>query len=76
MRIFDLVRNEDESGISGTGYIAEGVEFSDGTCVMRWLTNTASTALYANVNELVKIHGHQGKTIVVFADGERVLDIG
>lgn len=74
MRTFLLERTEDESGVSGTGEVAEGVQFSDGLCVMRWLTTTTSTAIYRSVKELISIHGHQGKTVVVFADGERVSD--
>ncbi len=36
MKQFHLVRTEDESGVSGTGYVAEGVIFSNGWCVLRW----------------------------------------
>ena len=75
MRIFNLHRAEDESGVSGTGVVTEGVEFSDGTCVMRWLTSTKSTAFYNSINELVQIHGHEGRTVAVFDDGEVVSDI-
>jgi len=34
MRTFFLERIEDETGISGTGIVAEGVEFSDGQIAM------------------------------------------
>lgn len=65
-RLFQLVRHEDETGISGTGAVAEGVKFSDGTCVLRWLTEHSSTAVYASISELEAIHGHNGKTEVVW----------
>jgi hypothetical protein len=68
MRRFHLQRQEDTSGISGTGNVAQGVEFDDGTCAMRWLTEFRSTALYDNIRDLVKIHGHNGATIVVWID--------
>jgi hypothetical protein len=68
LRRFYLVRDEDETGISGTGVVAEGLEFSDGSCVMRWLTDTTSTAIYRNVNDLIAIHGHGGKTTVGWID--------
>lgn len=64
MKLFDLVRDEDESGVSGTGTVAQGVVFDDGTAVIRWLTKFASTAVYNSVDELIAIHGHGGKTIV------------
>jgi hypothetical protein len=66
MKLFYLQRNEDASGVSGTGRVAEGVQFSDGTCVMRWLTYVSSIGHYANMDDLVFIHGHEGRTIVVF----------
>lgn len=64
MKMFNLVRSEDVSGVSGTGRVAEGVEFSDGVVVIRWLTDLSSTAIYKNRNELVAIHGHDGRTVV------------
>jgi len=75
VRKFNLYRAEDASGVSGTGVVTEGVEFSDGTCVMRWLTSIASTGFYDNIVELVKIHGHEGRTVAVFEDGETVTDL-
>lgn len=68
MRMFDLIRTEDATGISGTGQVAEGVVFSDGTCAMRWRTSTASTGFYDSVEDLIIIHGHGGKTQVVYHD--------
>ena len=68
MRRFVLDRVEDESGVSGTGEVAEGVQFFDGTCAMRWRTVTASTAVYGSIADIEEIHGHGGKTIVRFLD--------
>lgn len=66
MKTFYLQRNDDESGVSGTGKVAQGVQFDDGTCAMRWLTKTSSTATYNSIDDLESIHGHNGKTVVVF----------
>jgi hypothetical protein len=66
VRLFNLVRETDVSGVSGTGVVAEGVVFSDGTAVLRWLTATASTAIYASIWSLRDIHGHGGATQVVW----------
>ncbi len=66
MNLFNLVRETDVSGVSGTGVVAEGVQFSDGTCAMRWRTNLASTAVYFSIQDLETIHGHEGATKVVF----------
>lgn len=61
-RLFRLVRESDETGISGTGHIADGVIFTDGTCALRWRSEYRSTALYGSFTDLLKIHGHGGKT--------------
>lgn len=68
MRNFVLDRNVDASGVSGTGTVAQGVEFDDGTCAMRWLTKHRSTALYNSILELELIHGHEGATTVRWLD--------
>ncbi len=72
MERFWLERTEDETGVSGTGTVAEGVVFWDGTVVMRWRTGTASTAIYSSIEDVVTIHGHGGKTQVVMIDGHQV----
>lgn len=74
MRTFKLVRTEDFSGVSGTGEVAEGVEFANKKAVMCWDTKTSSIAVYENVYDLVAIHGHEGRTKVVFEDGEVISD--
>jgi hypothetical protein len=65
-RTFKLVRDEDETGISGTGVVAEGMEFSNGMCAMSWLTAMHSVAVYPNVRQLESIHGHNGRARVVY----------
>lgn len=75
MRTFKLVRREDFSGVSGTGEVAEGVEFNNGKCVMCWDTLTSSIAIYENVHDLVAIHGHEGRTFVQFDNGAIVSDL-
>jgi hypothetical protein len=67
---FYLKRIEDESGISGTGIVARGVILPSGACVMEWLTFHSSIALYKNIEDVEKIHGHNGKTLVVLGDPE------
>ena len=72
-RRFYIQRNEDVHGLSGTGRVAEGVKFPDGTCVIKWNSNTSSIAIYNNIEELEYLHGHDGKTIVVWIDS--ILDV-
>lgn len=65
MRTFELHRDTDETGVSGTGIVAEVVEFDDGTCALRWMTECRSTAVYASIGDVEKIHGHGGQTRLV-----------
>ena len=69
MRRFVLDRKEDVSGTSGVGVVAEGVQFTDGTAVLRWTVGSRSTAIYNSVEELMEIHGHDGKTLLRWVDG-------
>jgi hypothetical protein len=71
---FVVQRDEDVSGISGDGIVAEGARFSDGWVVTHWLDkppmNEPKTDVWHNkgVTPFRRIHGHGGKTRVVWAD--------
>ena len=60
--MFQMYRLEDESGVSGTGLVAEGVQFETGKCVVGWLTDIHSVAIYDRMEDVEYIHGHDGKT--------------
>lgn len=62
MRRFVLVRTRDVTGVSGVGEVAEGVEFSDHSAVLRWKSKgkPTSTVFYDNVDDLIHIHDHRG----------------
>jgi hypothetical protein len=63
IRVGRIKRHEDVHGISGTGdHLAEVVEFSDGSCVVRWLGKDAMTNVAAGVKNVTNVHGHGGKT--------------
>ena len=67
MRTFELHREIDVSGVSGTGVVAEGVEFSDGTAVVRWIVGKhRSTVAWESVAAVEAIHGHGGATTIVW----------
>lgn len=63
-----LIRHEDVSGISGTGVVAYGVQFPDGTLVLRWDTKVRSTTVYDSLEDLIEITGHGGRTTVELLD--------
>jgi len=66
MQIFYLDRIEDESGISGTGHVADGVIFDDGVCVLHWKFGE-STNVYNSIEQVDRVHGHGGKTKIIYA---------
>lgn len=63
MRCFKLNRAIDDSGVSGTGIVASGVVFDDGTTILHWeVTEVHSTTVYKSSSDMLKIHGHYGHT--------------
>ena len=66
MKLFWLKRSKDISGVSGVGIVAEGVQFHDGQCVISWFGQLHSINVYPDVETLVRIHGHEGTTEVVW----------
>lgn len=71
MKRFVLNRVVDISGVSGTGLVAEGVQFSNNKCAVTWLVGTSSVAVYDNLDDVKAIHGHGGNTEIIFIDEER-----
>lgn len=75
IRTFEVRRDVDVSGISGTGLVAEGVLFSDGKCVTRWIDQapmfegTVTTWDRLTAAGVEKIHGHNGQTVLVWTNG-------
>lgn len=63
-RMFVLNRKEDATGTSGTGVVAEGIEFSNGQCAVHWLSQLETVSVYANVRVVERLRGHDGRTTV------------
>jgi hypothetical protein len=70
-RRFKLVRHVDVSGVSGTGVVAEGVEWSDGSVALHWRGRWPTTTVYESggVDAVLAIHGHAGATQLTWDDG-------
>jgi len=66
VRTFHLLRLEDESGVSGTGWVAEGAVFSNGWVALIWGTETPSLNFYMSIEDVEAVHGHGGRTRIVF----------
>ena len=65
---FRLYRNTDISGVSGTGWVAEGCIFQNHRCCLSWLSTTPAVTLYDDIEDLMKVHGHGGATEIVYLD--------
>lgn len=57
------------SGVSGTGGVAEGVEFENGQVALHWLSQYDTIGIYANISNVRKIHGHGEATSIEWDDG-------
>ncbi len=69
-RRFHLMRHRDVSGISGTGVVALGVRWPDGTASVRWLGDRPSIVFWdrGGMADAEHVHGHAGATEVVWDD--------
>lgn len=70
VRRFQLERDVDVSGVSGTGAVAYGAQSPDGTCVLWWASGLESTTIYPNMATLLAVHGHGGMTRAIYIDPE------
>lgn len=74
MKRFYLHRDQDASGVSGLGNVAEGCQFDTGWCALTWITSLDEQdtviSMYKSIERIEKIHGHQGMTKVVWVDDE------
>lgn len=65
---FILQRDEDVTGVSGTGIVAEGVYFTDGTAALRWKSDWPTSVVFheRGIESVRAVHGHDGKTRVIW----------
>lgn len=56
IRKFIVERTNDVGGVSGTGYVCEGVIFTSGKTVVSWLTDTACISIWESFEDFKSIH--------------------
>lgn len=56
--------------MSGTGTVCEGVEFTDGIVVLKWIVGDYRSITFWNqgIEAVRAVHGHDGMTEVVWLD--------
>lgn len=69
-RRFYLHRHTDITGVSGTGRVADGVLWPDGTVSIRWRGERPSTVHWDRIADAAHVHGHGGHTRIVWLDFE------
>jgi hypothetical protein len=75
-RLFVLRRHVDVSGVSGTGVIADGAEWPDGTASIRWRGEHPKIDFAdRGVPTLHFVHGHSGSTEVEYLDQDPAADV-
>jgi len=67
-RRFHLLRHADISGVSGTGIVADGILWPDGTASLRWRGERPSTVHWDRIADAKAVHGHGGATEIVWDD--------
>lgn len=80
-RTFFFVRNDDVHGMTGEGVVAEGTLWFNGKVTMCWYPGKAGVSSLVDfdcLQDLIKSHGHEGKSFPVFHDteaGQRLLEL-
>ncbi|GHI91304.1 hypothetical protein [Streptomyces olivaceus] len=70
-KLFHLQRDRDVSGVSGTGRVANGVLWPDGTVAVRWVGDRPSTVHWDRIADAEAVHGHGGATRLVWAEAQQ-----
>jgi len=63
LTVYKMIREEDESGVSGTGHVAWVVDWPTPMVTIGWVTQPHySVATYPEMEAARQIHGHGGNT--------------
>jgi len=76
IRTFTVARKFDETGVSGTGVVIEGVTLATGQCIVHWLypPPRGGIAIFDSMNDFINVHigpHPANKTIITYQDGEQ-----
>lgn len=73
-----MLRREDQSGVSGTGVVADFAEFPSGRVVMEWRNDENDDLPFSDtgidirptIQVAIGIHGHGGRTEFIYDNGK------
>jgi hypothetical protein len=68
MKTFELHRDVDPTGLSGTGVVADGCVFPDGIVALHWRGAWPTSVVFyeRGVEAVEHLHGHNGSTRIVW----------
>ena len=55
-QVFALTRKADETGVSGTGIVLDGIVFPSGDCVVRWRGATPCIQVWPSFEAFKRVH--------------------
>ena len=55
-QVFRLIRNEDETGVFGTGVVLDGIIFPSGQCVVMWRGAAPAITVWQSFDAFKRIH--------------------
>jgi len=64
-KVYKMLRNQDVSGINGTGLVGWATEYPNGMTTVCWEGDIKSVVMYQSLDEAIKIHGHGGATLFI-----------
>lgn len=73
-----MLRREDQSGVSGTGVVADFAEFPSGRTVLEWRNDENENLAFSDtgidirptIEVAIAIHGHGGRTEFIYDNGQ------
>jgi hypothetical protein len=67
---FVLDREQDHTGVSGTGIVAEGILFSNGVVALNWISEFPTSVVFHHrgIESVEAVHGHGGATKIRWLD--------
>jgi hypothetical protein len=76
IKSFTVYRDDDTTGVSGTGVIIEGVKLASGQAIIHWLypPPRGGIAIFDSMEDFIKVHINphpSNKTIITYEDGEQ-----
>ena len=77
IRTFTIARQYDDTGVSGTGVVIEGVVLATGQAIIHWLTPAprGALAIFDSMTDFIKIHINphpDNSSILTWDDGEQI----